>query len=85
MKKYRFRKPAIIVISTLCFAILILGVAIINTSMNQVSLQIPDYEYVTDIILNEEMIGQVEIVATESVDKMTFLTAFLWILHGLIE
>lgn len=54
MKKYRFRKPAIIVISTLCFAILILGVAIINTSMNQVSLQIPDYEYVTDIILNEE-------------------------------
>ena len=54
MKKYRFRKPAIIVISTLCFAILILGVAIINTSMNQVSLQIPDYEYVTDTILNEE-------------------------------
>lgn len=54
MKKYRFRKPAIIVISTLCFAILILGVAIINTSMNQVSLQIPDYDYVTDIILNEE-------------------------------
>lgn len=54
MKKYRFKKPAIIVISTLCFAILILGVAIINTSMNQVSLQIPDYDYVTDIILNEE-------------------------------
>ncbi|MBQ8871201.1 MAG: M23 family metallopeptidase [Bacilli bacterium] len=54
MKKYRFRKPAIIVISTLCFAILILGAAIINTSMNQVSLQIPDYDYVTDTILNEE-------------------------------
>ena len=54
MKKYRFRKPAIIVISTLCFAILILGVAIINTSMNQVSLQIPDYDYVSDTILNEE-------------------------------
>lgn len=54
MKKYRFRKPAIIVISTLCLAILILGVAIINTSMNQVSLQIPDYDYVTDTILNEE-------------------------------
>lgn len=54
MKKYRFKKPAIIVISTLCFAILILGVAIINTSMNQVSLQIPDYDYVTDTILNEE-------------------------------
>ena len=54
MKKYRFRKPAIIVISTLCFAILILGVALINTSMNQVSLQIPDYDYVTDTILNEE-------------------------------
>ena len=54
MKKYRFRKPAIIVISTLCFAILILGLAIINTSMNQVSLQIPDYDYVTDTILNEE-------------------------------
>lgn len=54
MKKYRFRKPAIIVISTLCFAILILGVAIINTSMNQVSLQIPDYDYVTDTIINEE-------------------------------
>ena len=54
MNKYRFRKPAIIVISTLCFAILILGVAIINTSMNQVSLQIPDYDYVTDTILNEE-------------------------------
>lgn len=54
MKKYRFRKPAIIVISTLCLAFLILGVAIINTSMNQVSLQIPDYDYVTDTILNEE-------------------------------
>ena len=54
MKKYRFRKTAIIVISTLCFAILILGVSIINTSMNQVSLQIPDYDYVTDTILNEE-------------------------------
>ena len=38
-----------------------------------------------DFYLNEEMIGQVEIVATESVDKMTFLTAFLWILHGLVE
>lgn len=54
MKKYRFKKPAIIAISTLSFAILILGVAIINNNMNKVSLQIPDYDYVTDIILNEE-------------------------------
>ncbi len=38
-----------------------------------------------DFYLNDEIIGQVEIVADESVDKMSFLTAFLWILDGLLK
>ena len=38
-----------------------------------------------DFYLNDEIIGQVEVVADESVDKMSFLTAFLWILDGLLR
>ena len=38
-----------------------------------------------DFYLNDEMIGQVEVIAADSVGKKTFLTAFLWILHGLIQ
>ncbi len=38
-----------------------------------------------DFYLNDEMIGQVNITAAENVDKMTFLTAFLWILDGLLK
>ena len=38
-----------------------------------------------DFYLNDETIGQVEVVADESVDKMSFLTAFLWILDGLLR
>ena len=38
-----------------------------------------------DFYLNDEMIGQVDVVAADSVDKMSFLTAFLWILDGLLK
>ncbi|MBQ8740440.1 MAG: D-alanyl-D-alanine carboxypeptidase [Clostridia bacterium] len=38
-----------------------------------------------DFYLNDEMIGQVDITAMENVDKMSFLTAFLWILDGLLK
>ena len=37
-----------------------------------------------DFFLNEQQIGQVNIIADETVDKMSFLTAFLWILDGLL-
>ena len=38
-----------------------------------------------DFYLDNEKIGQTEIVADSTVDKMTFFTAFLWILDGLLE
>lgn len=38
-----------------------------------------------DFYLNDEMIGQVDVTAAESVDKMSFLIAFLWILDGLLK
>lgn len=38
-----------------------------------------------DFYLNDEMIGQVDVVAVDSVNKMSFLTAFLWILDGLLK
>lgn len=38
-----------------------------------------------DFYLNDEMIGQVDVVTVDSVDKMSFLTAFLWILDGLLK
>ncbi len=38
-----------------------------------------------DFYLNDEIIGQVDVVAADSVDKMSFLTAFLWILDGLLK
>ncbi len=38
-----------------------------------------------DFYLNDEIIGAANITATENVDKMTFLTAFLWILDGLLK
>ena len=38
-----------------------------------------------DFYLNDEIIGSVDIVADENVGKMSFLTAFLWILHGIIQ
>lgn len=37
-----------------------------------------------DFFLDEQQIGQVDIIADESVNKMSFLTAFLWILDGLL-
>ncbi len=40
---------------------------------------------VVEFYLNDEVIGSVDIVAGETVNKMNFLTAFLWILHGLIQ
>lgn len=38
-----------------------------------------------DFYLNDEIIGQVDVTATENVDKMSFLTAFLWIINGLFS
>ena len=38
-----------------------------------------------DFFLNDEQIGSVDIIAAEKVDKMSFLTAFLWILDGLLK
>ena len=38
-----------------------------------------------DFYLGDQQIGSVDITATKKVDKKNFLTAFLWILHGLIQ
>lgn len=38
-----------------------------------------------DFYLNEEVIGQVDIKAIDNLDKMTFWTAFLWILDGILK
>lgn len=38
-----------------------------------------------DFYLNDEMIGQVNITAAKDVNKMSFSTAFLWILDGLLK
>lgn len=38
-----------------------------------------------DFYVGEEQIGSVNVTAAESVDKMTFLTAFLWIIDGLFK
>lgn len=38
-----------------------------------------------DFYLNDEKIGQTNIIAAQQVDKMSFFTAFLWILDGLLK
>lgn len=38
-----------------------------------------------DFYLNGQQIGSIDIICTENVDKMSFLTAFLWILDGLLK
>lgn len=38
-----------------------------------------------DFYSGDNHIGSVDITAAENVNKMTFLTAFLWILHGLVN
>lgn len=38
-----------------------------------------------EFYLNDENIGSVDVIANETVDKMSILTAFLWILHGIIQ
>ena len=38
-----------------------------------------------DFYSGDKQIGSVDITAAENVNKMSFLTAFLWILHGLIQ
>ena len=35
--------------------------------------------------LNDEVIGSVDVVAAENVNKMSFWTAFLWILYGITQ
>ena len=37
-----------------------------------------------EFCLNDEVIGTVDVIADENVDKMSFWTAFLWILDGLL-
>lgn len=38
-----------------------------------------------DFYLNGQQIGSINIICTENIDKMNFLTAFLWILDGLLK
>ncbi len=38
-----------------------------------------------DFYLGDQQIGSVDIISTENVNKMSFLTAFLWILDGLLK
>ena len=38
-----------------------------------------------DVYSGDNQIGSVDVTAAETVDKMTFLTAFLWILDGLFK
>ncbi len=38
-----------------------------------------------DFYLGDTQIGSVDVVSTKDVDKMTFLTAFLWIATGLLD
>lgn len=38
-----------------------------------------------EFYLGDEKMGQTDIIATETVDKLTFFTAFLWILDGLLK
>lgn len=38
-----------------------------------------------DFYLNDQQIGSIDIICTENIDKMNFLTAFLWILDGLLK
>lgn len=38
-----------------------------------------------DFYLNDEQIGSIDITAAESIKKFNFLTAFLWILDGLLK
>ncbi len=38
-----------------------------------------------DFYLDEQQIGSVDIISSENVNKMSFLTAFLWILDGLLK
>ena len=38
-----------------------------------------------DFYLNDQQIGSINIICTENIDKMNFLTAFLWILDGLLK
>lgn len=38
-----------------------------------------------DFYSGDTQIGSVDITAAENIDKMNFLTAFLWILHGLVS
>lgn len=35
--------------------------------------------------LNDEVIGSVDVIAAQNVDKMSFWTAFLWILYGITQ
>ena len=38
-----------------------------------------------DFYSGDNQIGSVDVTAAETIDKMTLLTAFLWILDGLLE
>lgn len=57
-----------------------------QTKLNQnltAPIQKGDVVGAVEFYLNDEVIGSVDVVADEKVDKMSFWTAFLWILDGL--
>lgn len=63
MKKYKFKKTAIIALYLGSFIFVIGLVALLNLSLSNDSLQIPDYDYVTDVIFNDEQL----VVSTKNI------------------
>lgn len=59
-----------------------------QTKLNQnltAPIQKGDVVGAVEFYLNDEVIGSVDVVAAEKVDKMSFWTAFLWILYGITQ
>lgn len=59
-----------------------------QTKLNQnltAPIQKGDVVGAVEFYLNDEVIGSVDVVADEKVDKMSFWTAFLWILYGITQ
>lgn len=59
-----------------------------QTKFNQnltAPIQKGDVVGAVEFYLNDEVIGSVDVVAAEKVDKMSFWTAFLWILYGITQ
>lgn len=59
-----------------------------QTKLNQnltAPIQKGDVVGAVEFYLNDEVIGSVDVVAAEKVNKMSFWTAFLWILYGITQ